>query len=623
MPAEWYYKIGGTVFGPVEASELKRLTLIGQINASTIVRGADGAWHALGRLDNLLESARAGERAAAVDQSAAMWRVSRSSQKQLGPIAWSELKAMADRGKLRPTDQIWKPGMPLWVAASTIAELWVDPAPAAPAGQSRWRILGMNAGPPVRRPWLVAGGALGLLALGVGWYALTSRSRGERAGLTDRSENTRPNDSPASDGSSARPRVPDLLDDALSAIRLGELERATRLLDEFIPKAGDTRALMAKGVRAEIELASSDANATALAKKLSDRELGSYVQSGVQSLLATIATLELRPVYERTLLQAFRREYSRRQFTPRLPIGAEPAEGPPRAAAAQPEPPTTLPNQDADGLPPPAESSKKGSALGGSAPPKPGAEPKADNRRIERRSDATGATLADLKDVLLNPNAYRQQSLLLNGVFKIGTRVAEVKGTGGKVIGWSIPVARNDGTILCRGDDKIAGRDTYLLLDDRLARFLDLIFAKLAMNPTPKPTYKCALTVTPRRLDVNGTVAPAVMISALEVLGWCDYVKIASHQYQQAFRTLMVTPDEAYIDFGDGDSWVERLGGEEQFVTPLKRKFREMQRRAASQRELAMLDNAFQREMASSPATAGILYRIRAVEGMMRSQVSP
>ncbi len=249
MPAEWYYKIGGTVFGPVEASELKRLTLIGQINASTIVRGPDCAWHALGRVDDLLESARAGERAAAVDQSAAVWRVSRSSQKQLGPIAWSELKAMADHGRLLPTDQIWKPGMPLWAAASTIAELWVGPSPAAPGGQSRWRTLGVNAGSPVRRAWLVVGGVLGLLALIAGWYSLTSRSRGARARLTERSENARPTDSPASDGSSAAPHVPDLLDDALSAIRLGDLERATRLLDEFIPKAGDTRALLAKGVR--------------------------------------------------------------------------------------------------------------------------------------------------------------------------------------------------------------------------------------------------------------------------------------------------------------------------------------------------------------------------------------
>ncbi len=135
----------------------------------------------------------------------------------------------------------------------------------------------------------------------------------------------------------------------------------------------------------------------------------------MQSLLAAIATLELRPVYERTLLQAFRRENTRRQFTPRLPIGAEPEQGPPRAAA-QPEPATALPNQDADGLPPPAaprvESGKKGSALGGSAPPKPGTEPKADNRRIERRSNATGATLAELKDVLDNPDAYPKQALI-------------------------------------------------------------------------------------------------------------------------------------------------------------------------------------------------------------------
>jgi hypothetical protein len=210
----------------------------------------------------------------------------------------------------------------------------------------------------------------------------------------------------------------------------------------------------------------------------------------------------------------------------------------------------------------------------------------------------------------------------LNGIFKIGTRLSEAKDADGMIVGWSLAVARNDGTIVCHGDGKVADHDLYLVLDDRLARFADVIFAKVDMKPTVKPTYKCALTVTPRRIKVKGALQPAVAISAFEVIGWCNYVKIARHEYQQAFRTLMVTPDEAYIDFADGDAWVERMGGEEHFVQPLRRKFREMQRRAANNRELALIDAVFQREVASSPAMAGVLYRIRAVEGMMRTTIS-
>ena len=34
------------------------------------------------------------------------------------------------------------------------------------------------------------------------------------------------------------------------------------------------------------------------------------------------------------------------------------------------------------------------------------------------------------------------------------------------------------------------------------------------------------------------------------------------------------------IGFGDGSKWVERLGGEEKYVQPIRRKFRELQRRS-------------------------------------------
>ena len=74
-------------------------------------------------------------------------------------------------------------------------------------------------------------------------------------------------------------------------------------------------------------------------------------------------------------------------------------------------------------------------------------------------------------------------------------------------------------------------------------------------------------------------------------------VSVARHQYAKAFRTLTVTADEANVDFGDGDFWVERLGGEEDFVQPIRRKFREMQRRAITNRDSAMIDAMLQREL--------------------------
>ncbi len=188
----------------------------------------------------------------------------------------------------------------------------------------------------------------------------------------------------------------------------------------------------------------------------------------------------------------------------------------------------------------------------------------------------------------------------MNGLFKIGTKISEVKGPDGQVLGWSLPVAPTMTAPSARATGRSDGRTSYLLLDDRLATFLDRVFNKLGLRPTIKPSYKCILTVTTRRLLVNGAPTPVVVISSMEVLGGCNYLSVARHQYSQAFRTLTVTPDEANVDFGDGDLWVERLGGEENFVQPIRRKFREMQRRAITNRDSAMIDSILQRELAKS-----------------------
>jgi hypothetical protein len=161
------------------------------------------------------------------------------------------------------------------------------------------------------------------------------------------------------------------------------------------------------------------------------------------------------------------------------------------------------------------------------------------------------------------------------------------------------------------------------LLDDRLAKFLDHVFKKLHLRPTIKPSYKCILTVTTRRLLVNGTPTMVIVISSMEVLGGCNYLSVARHQYSQAFRTLTVTPDEADVAFGDGDLWVERLGGEENFVQPIRRKFRDMQRRAVSNRDSAVIDSILRRELANVVSRATAINQIVAMEGLRRLRIWP
>ncbi len=234
-----------------------------------------------------------------------------------------------------------------------------------------------------------------------------------------------------------------------------------------------------------------------------------------------------------------------------------------------------------------------------------------------------GQAHADLDDLLAKPGEFAGRDVVLNGLFKIGTKLSEVRGPDRQVLGWALPVARNDDSIVCSTDGKIARQNAFLLLDDRLAACLNRVFEKLGLRWTIKPSYKSILTVTSRRLLVNGVPAPVVVISSMEVLGGCNYLSVARHQYSQAFRTLAVSPDVADVDFGDGDLWVQLLGGEENFVQPIRRKFRAMQRRAVTNRDSVVIETILRRELATVVSTSNAINHIAALQGLNRRRIWP
>ena len=365
--------------------------------------------------------------------------------------------------------------------------------------------------------------------------------------------------------------VETLFEDAQSAVRVEQFARATGLLERYLASPRAEHVEAAKLMLREIKLVTSVSEAALIAGNLGDDTLRDYLGQGVQTLVAAIETPELRPIYERTLLRAFRRENNRRQMIPRgLAIAQNPkpveAGQITQIQGAEPErPQAAMPDEPRD--------RPRLSILGPAAPvgrgPAGNPDPTADVPRLRRRP---GQNPADLDDLLATPGELAGNTLVLNGLFKIGTKIAEVKGPDGSILGSSLPDARNDDSTVCTADGKVGRQNAFLLLDDRLATFLGRVFNKLGLKPTIKPSYRCILTVTSRRLLVNGSPTPVVVISSMEVLGGCNYLSVARHQYSQAFRTLKVTPDEADVDFGDGDLWVERLGGEENFVKPIRRR---------------------------------------------------
>jgi uncharacterized membrane protein YhaH (DUF805 family) len=85
---------------------------------------------------------------------AEQWHVSINGS-QRGPLTAEQVRLLATRGQLRPTDHIWKDGMPDWVTASSVRGLFPQQPPTAPR----------KASPPPLSPFpLVTQGASPLIA---------------------------------------------------------------------------------------------------------------------------------------------------------------------------------------------------------------------------------------------------------------------------------------------------------------------------------------------------------------------------------------------------------------------------------------------------------------------------
>ncbi len=61
--------------------------------------------------------------------AAEMWYYT-TEGKQMDPVSMKELKRLVGDGTLKPTDMVWKDGMPRWIRASSLTELFPDPTSA-------------------------------------------------------------------------------------------------------------------------------------------------------------------------------------------------------------------------------------------------------------------------------------------------------------------------------------------------------------------------------------------------------------------------------------------------------------------------------------------------------------
>jgi hypothetical protein len=619
MGAQWYYRVGDQVIGPVGQSELKWLIDQGAIESFTLVRHAeDGGWVAAREIEGLFEPTQHASDVDRADQAG--WFYNHQGRTR-GPVSYQELRKLVATGKLRSDDLGWEQGTDARLPLGRLLGLSEGRERLVSAEPSQEQVP-IPTGTGASRVWKFAlAGLAFLIIVGIGIWALVSprdsgvgRARASMQPLiaSKTPVGARPTRSallgpplPAQEAgnpTAGRSNAEMVLSGTLGALRAGQPDRARELLDRYIALPEATEKDRARQLRRELLLSTSVSDAAELAKHLNDQDLRAHLRNGAQALAENLRTRELRPFYQNTLMMAFRQENSRRQMVPQDAIAQRPELGREDRHENRPLEP---------GLPEAGEPPSRKSIL------EPGRRrPAPEGPAIEGAQGDRGvlARWAEIDQVMESPKRYQGRTISLNGLFKIGTRISAVKDSKDQVVGLSIPVARNDGRTICTGDRRVEAHSLYLILDDSTAQVLRRAFQDLGLKPSSRPTYRAILEVSVRELPLANGSERAIVIESMEILGMCDYPLVARHQYEEAFRVVEVTAKGGHVGLGDGSKWVERLGGEEGFVQPIRRKLRELQRRlVTNSRQLAM-DSVYQRELSNAMRISSNYAAIQAME---------
>jgi hypothetical protein len=614
MSERWYYQLGGKVIGPIKEAELRWLTGKGSILASTLVRqGEEGNWVpavVVEELTELIQDPRTPEQTGPAE-----WYFARAGRR-LGPVSFTFLKKLAAAGKLGPQELCWKEGTEAWQPVEEIPGLVHrgTPTPPISSHQPRGRFIKAS------DSWKI--GLAGLLFLMIGgggvWLATWVLAIRHEHGPAD----NRLLDSkqvPSSEGGLAanpnRTLVPGhaagetiadpMLADAMGAIRAGELTRASGLLNRYISDPHAKNKDKALKLRDEVNLASSAENASNLAKGLSDEELREHLRDDAIALAGQLETPELRPIYQNTLIKAIRQEKSRRQLVPRDAIAQHPELGGDELDENRPLEPAPADKE--------APRTRRSALEPGQARPVPG-QPEALPVVGAQGPVAVLPRWAEIDEVMASPEKFRGRTISLKGVFKIGTRISEVGDAGGQVVGLSIALARNDDRTVCAADGRLGAKNLYMILEQSTAQTLRRAFEAVDLKPISKPTHRALLDVSVRQVVRGNRTSHHIVIESLEILGMCDYLRVARHDLVKAFRVIEVKGDGGSTRFGDGARWVEELGGEGKFVQPIRRKLRDLQRRAATDSRQAIMDRIYQRELSNAMSMANSYAAIRAIQ---------
>lgn len=124
MATEWYYSRDEQRFGPVSVMELRELASSGDIEPADLVwKEGMSAWVPATKVKGLFAKSSGGKHTEtdSLPTPGVDWYFTTNGQQQ-GPVAVERLRRL-----ITPSDLVWKEGLPEWVPASTIPNLFPNP----------------------------------------------------------------------------------------------------------------------------------------------------------------------------------------------------------------------------------------------------------------------------------------------------------------------------------------------------------------------------------------------------------------------------------------------------------------------------------------------------------------
>ena len=215
--------------------------------------------------------------------------------------------------------------------------------------------------------------------------------------------------------------------------------------------------------------------------------------------------------------------------------------------------------------------------------------------KVADRKDAT-----TIEMIIDSPQSFEDRTITLEGLYKVATLLTRMKGSDSNPIGWSLPVGGADDRLICKADGKVVGRDRYLLLDKDLGPILFKAYDDLKFRPAARADVQMHADCYGPPHGRQQRQGPGYHHRRPGDPGSLRFPPDRS-QYEKAFWTVQVEPEKCSgLTMVTGPRGPAVGRREEKFVKPIRKRLRDLQRRAIAEQGHAVVGSILQAELARS-----------------------